>query len=180
MGCRLGHPQGTFDKIWVVEMHLFERLAQLISRWFNGFALIALSAMLFLVTVDIIGAKVFSLPVPGAMDLTSLLGVLVIGFSMTQTYMKGRHITVDFLMLLAPKRLRHVLRCLSMCLCTLFFFFVVWRLFRYAHDLQVYGEKSLTVKIPLFPFVYALGVAFVPILLAVLIQLYRSWKGPQE
>ena len=114
-----------WDKRWAVKMHLFERLTRHISRWFNGFALIALSAMLFLVTMDIIGAKVFSLPVPGAMDLTSLLGVLIIGFSMTQTYRKGRHITVDFLMIRTPKRLHRVLRCLSTCLCTIFFLFVV-------------------------------------------------------
>ena len=161
-------------------MHFLEKLTQHISRWFNGFALIALSAMLFLVTIDIIGAKVFSLPVPGAMDLTSLLGVLIIGFSMTQTYIKGRHITVDFLMIRTPRRLRRVLRCLTTCLCTLFFVIVVWRLFLYAHDLYVYGEKSLTVKIPLFPFAFALAVAFVPMLLAVPIQLYRKWKGSQE
>jgi TRAP-type C4-dicarboxylate transport system permease small subunit len=161
-------------------MHLLEKVTRHISRWFNGVALIALSAMLFLVTVDIIGAKVFSLPVPGAMDLTSLLGVLVIGFSMTQTYMKGRHITVDFVMILAPRRLRRISRILSACLCTLFFAFIVWRLFLYAHDLQTYGEKSLTVKIPLFPFAYALAVAFVPMLLAVPIQLYRIWKGSRE
>ncbi len=161
-------------------MNLLEKFIRRISRWFNGIALIALSAMLLLVTMDIVGAKVFSLPVPGAMDLTSLLGILVIGFSMTRTYLEGRHITVDFVMILAPKGVRRVSRTLSGCLCTLFFAFVVWRLFLYAHDLQVYGEKSLTVKIPLYPFAYALAVAFVPMLLAVPIQLYRALKGPQE
>ena len=49
--------------------------------------------------------------------------------------------------------------------------------FLYAHDLQVYGEKSLTVKIPLFPFAYALAVAFVPMLLAVPLKFYRVLKG---
>jgi len=161
-------------------MHLLEKINHYISRWFNGIALAALSAMLFLVAVDVIGAKVLSLPVSGAMDLTSLLGLLIIGFSMTQTYMKGRHITVDFLIIRASQRLQNVLRCLNAVLCMIFFLFVVWRLFLYAHDLQMYGEKSLTVKIPLFPFAYALGVAFVPMLLAVPIQLYRKWKGSRE
>ena len=133
--------------------------------------------MLALVTVDIIGAKVFSFPVPGAMDLTSLLGLLLIGFSMTQTYRIERHIKVDFVMIRTPESLRKFLRCLSIGLCTLFFLFVVWRLFLYAHDLQVYGEKSLTVKIPLFPFAYALAVAFVPMLLAVPLKFYRVLKG---
>jgi TRAP-type C4-dicarboxylate transport system permease small subunit len=161
-------------------MNLLERFADKVSRWFTGFALAALSAMLLLVTVDIIGAKVFSLPVPGAMDLTSLLGLLLIGFSMTQTYRIGRHIKVDFVMKRTPKALRKFLRCLSTGLCTIFFIFLVWRLFLYAHDLQVYGEKSLTVKIPLYPFAYALAVAFVPMLLAVPLQLYRTLKGRDE
>ena len=158
-------------------MSFLERFTERISRLFAGIALIALSAMLLLVTADIIGAKVFSLPVPGAMDVTSLLGLLLIGFAMPQTYMMGRHINVDFVMVRTPKPLRKVLRCLSTALCILFFVFVVWRLFLYAHDLQVYGEKSLTVKIPLFPFAYALAVAFVPMLLTVPLKFYRTLKG---
>jgi TRAP-type transport system small permease protein len=157
-----------------------ERFTEKISFWFAGFALTALSAMLLLVTLDIIGAKVFSLPVSGAMDLTSLLGLLLIGFSMPQTYLSGRHIKVDFVMIRTPRVPRKIFRCLSTALCTLFFIFVVWRLFLYAHDLQVYGEKSLTVKIPLFPFAYALAVAFLPMLLAVPIQFYRTLKGYNE
>ena len=105
------------------------------------------------------------------------MGLLLIGFSMTQTYRIERHIKVDFVMIRTPESLRKFLRCLSIGLCTLFFLFVVWRLFLYAHDLQVYGEKSLTVKIPLFPFAYALAVAFVPMLLAVPLKFYRALKG---
>ncbi|MBN1846978.1 MAG: TRAP transporter small permease subunit [Deltaproteobacteria bacterium] len=161
-------------------MDPLERFTEKISRWFTGFALMALNAMLILVTLDIIGAKVFSFPVPGAMDLTSLLGLLLIGFSMPQTYLMGRHIQVNFVMMRIPRAPRRIFRCLSMALCTLFFVFVVWRLFLYAHDLQVYGEQSLTVKIPLYPFGYALAVAFLPMLLAVPIRFYRTLKGYDE
>jgi TRAP-type transport system small permease protein len=161
-------------------MDKIEKFVERISRWFNGFALIALSVMLLLVTADIIGAKVFSRPVPGAMDLTSLLALLLIGFSMTETFIMGRHIKVDFVMMRAPHRLRRILRSLSLSLCFLFFLFIVWRLFLYAHDLQVYGERSLTIKIILYPFAYALAAAFLPMLFAVPIKLYRTWKGDGE
>jgi len=161
-------------------MQLLEKITRYISRWFNGIALAALSAMLFLVAVDVIGAKLVSRPVSGAMDLASLLGLLIIGFSMTETYLKGRHITVDFVIIRTNKRLRNVLRSLNTVLCMVFFVFVTWRLFLYAHDLYVYGEKSLTVRIPLYPFAYALGVAFVPMLLAFPVHLYLKWKGPGE
>lgn len=161
-------------------MDRLERFVRELSRWFSGFALIALMAMLVLVSADIVGAKVFSSPVQGAMDLTSLLAVLLIGFSTTETFLAGRHIKVDFVMLLLPPRLRRVLRCLSLILCLVFFALLVWRLFLYAHDLQSYGEQSLTVKIALYPFAYALALAFVPMLLAVPVQIYRTWKGPDR
>ena len=161
-------------------MDKFEKIIEQTSRWFNGFALIALTLMLLLVTADIVGAKVFSRPVPGAMDLTSLLALLLIGFSMTQTFIMGRHIKVDFVMMRVPHRFRRILRSLSLSLCFLFFVFIVWRLFLYAHDLQMYGERSLTIKVILYPFAYALAVAFLPMLLAVPIKLYRTWKGDGE
>ena len=161
-------------------MDKLDRFTKQVSAWFNGFAMVALIAMLIVVTADIVGAKAFSRPVPGAMDLTSLLAVLLIAFSMTQTFLSGRHIKVDFVMLLLPPRLRRVLRAVSLSMCWVLFLLVVWRLLLYAHDLQVYEEKSLTVKIPLFPFAYALAVAFMPMLLAVPAQLYRSWKGLDE
>jgi TRAP-type C4-dicarboxylate transport system permease small subunit len=173
-------PSASSETNKAVDMDKLERFMKKLSLWFNGFALIALTAMLIVITMDIIGAKVFSRPVPGAMDVTSLLAVLLIGFSMTQTFVMGRHIKVDFVTRRLPRGLSRVLRSISSALCLLFFLIVVWRLFLYAHDLQSYGEKTLTVKISLFPFAYALAVAFTPMLLAVLIQLYNNWKGSDK
>jgi TRAP-type C4-dicarboxylate transport system permease small subunit len=136
--------------------------------------------MLILVTVDIVGSKVLSKPVPGAMDITSLLGILVIGFAMTQSYRMGRHIKVDFVTALLPDAVTKIIRLISLCLCTIFFIFVVWRMFLYANDLWEYGEKSLTVKIPLYPFAFALAVAFLPLIVVVPIQITKIWKRSGE
>lgn len=151
-----------------------------ISAWFNVVAMVALSAMLAIVAADIIGSKFFSRPVSGAMDFSSLLSVIIIGFSMTQTYLLGRHIKVDFMMALFPEVLKKIFRSITASLCFVFFVLIVWRMFICAHNLQVYGEKSLTVKIPIYPFAYALAVAFIPMLLALPIQLYKIWKGTGE
>jgi hypothetical protein len=47
------------------------------------------------------------------------------------------------------------------------------RVFNYAHGLQVSGEASLTVKIPLAPFAYALAAAFALMVLVLFIELYH-------
>ena len=66
-------------------MNAFERFTRRLSQWFNWVALAGLTVMLGLVTVDIVGAKVFRLPVFGAMDFTSLLGLVVCSFAGAQT-----------------------------------------------------------------------------------------------
>ena len=162
------------------KMAAMQRYLNKIESWFSGVALVALTCMLVIVATDIVGSKLFSTPVPGAMDLVSLLGVLVIGFSMPQSYRKGRHIKIDFVTNLMPLGLRKVVRSFSLILCQVFFALIVWRMFLYAHDLWIHGEKSLTVKISVFPFVYALSVAFVPLLVIVPVQLLNLWKGSKK
>lgn len=155
----------------------FERFVRVWCQWFNWVALAALTAMLILVSLDIVGAKALGKPVPGAMDLSSLLGVLIIGFSTGQTYLYGRHIKVDFVTLRLPKQLRKAARCLSVILSIIFFSMAVWCVGSLARDMYFSGEKSLTVKIALYPFAFALTVAFLPVILTLILQFYNILKG---
>jgi TRAP-type C4-dicarboxylate transport system permease small subunit len=161
-------------------MDAFERFATRLSQWFNWIALAGLTVMLGLVTVDIVGAKVFRQPVPGTMDLTSLLGLVVIAFAVAQTQLMGRHITVNFLTLRLRKHMRIIVRSISTLFCILFFAVIIWRALSHARDMQVLGDASLTVKIPLAPFAYGLAIAFVPMLLILLIKFYYIVKGVDE
>lgn len=158
-------------------MERIEKITRLISSLFNWVALSALAAMLLIVTADIIGAKIFSRPLRGAMDLVSLVGLLLIAFSVTQTFLMGRHIKVDFVSILLPYIFRKIIRIASSIICLLFFTIATWRIFAYAYYFQTRGDSSLTVNIPLAPFAYALGVAFMPMLMALLVQTYNAWKG---
>lgn len=161
-------------------MNALEILTRQLSQWFNWIALAALTVMLGLVTVDIVGAKIFRQPVPGAMDLTSLLGLVVIAFAVAQTQLAGRHITVDFLTLRLPKSLQIIVRSISTLFCLFFFAVVIWRLFMHARDMQTLGDASLTVNIPLAPFAYGLAVAFVPMLFVLMIRFYHIIKGADK
>lgn len=158
----------------------FEKLTASVSAVFNWVALAALSLMLVVVAADILGAKLLGRPFPGAMDLISLLLLIIIGFSTAETYAKGRHIKVTFVSFLLPSRLRKGVRLLSTSLCMILFLIMIWRLLLYARDLQVYGESSMTVNFPLAPFAYALGIAFIPVGMVVLVQLYKLVKGQGE
>jgi TRAP-type C4-dicarboxylate transport system permease small subunit len=161
-------------------MNALERFTRRLSQWFNWIAVAGLTVMLVLVTVDIVGAKLFKQPVPGAMDLTALLGLVVIAFAVAQTQLMGRHITVNFLTVRLPKPVRLVVQSISTLLCILFFAAVIWRAFMYARDMQILGDASMTINIPLAPFAYGLALAFIPMLLILVIRFFHLIKGVDE
>ncbi|MFO7985640.1 MAG: TRAP transporter small permease [Desulfatiglandaceae bacterium] len=161
-------------------MNWLGQLGRRISTGFNWVALTALSIMLVIVSADIVGAKLLGKPFPGSMDIVSLLGLIIIGFSTAQTYLMGRHIRVTFVSVLLPPRIRKMVRCVSTFLCILLFITAVWRLLLYARDLQVYGETSMTVNVPLAPVAYALGIGFIPVVMVLCVELVKVWKGQDE
>lgn len=179
LGGSLDDPSSNNFIYWTV-MKSLEKLARLISTVFNWVALAALGTMLAIVSANIVGAKFLAKPFPGAMDLLSLLGLVIIGFSAAQTYLMGRHIKVDFVSTLLPSRIQKIIRYVSTSLCILLFLTAVWRLLLHARDLQINGETSMTVNIPLSPFAYALGIAFIPMVMLLCVQLYQAFKGQDK
>lgn len=161
-------------------MRGLETFTRRLSNCFFWVALVALASMLGLVTADIVGTKALRMPVSGAMDLSSLLALLAIAFSTAQTNRMGRHIKVDFVTMLLPKKVRKIIRFISTSLCVLFFATALWRLVLCAAGMQAHHEASLTVKIPLAPFAYAMALAFLPMLLVLLLELRAIAKGDDE
>jgi TRAP-type C4-dicarboxylate transport system permease small subunit len=158
-------------------MKRLEKIIDGLSSFFNGIALTALTVTLIIVAVNIVAGKLFSMPLPGAIDLVSLLSVIVIGFALPQSYRMDRHIKVEFMTWLMPPGIRKIVQLISQMICMLFFGFIVWRMFIYADYVWTYGEKSLTLKIPLYPFIYALAISMIPMLLIVPMQIINTWKN---
>jgi hypothetical protein len=49
-----------------------------------------------------------------------------------------------------------------------------------AYAFQISGEYSMTAYIPYYPFVYALALAFIPVCLVFLVELFKSLKQKAE
>ena len=155
---------------------VFESVLRKTSIWFNWVALGALTIMLGLITADIVGAKFFRHPVPGAMDMVSLLGAILTAFSATETQIQGRHIDVDFLVVRLSGSLQKALACVKDFICSALFALVIWRCFRYGYTFTITGEVSPTQRIPLAPFAYAIALACVPMFLVFMVTFYRSLR----
>ena len=152
----------------------FEKFNRTISLWIEWIGFGALFLMVVLTCVDVVGAKVFREPVFGSLDVMMLAQLIAISFGVSMALIMGRHVRVEFFIILLPKRLRSVISCFVNFLGLVLFILIVWRLFAFGHHLQIGGEESATARIPLYPFAYAAAAGFIPVCLVYTQQLITS------
>lgn len=140
-------------------------------RWLNcQFARLlesigGLSLLLIMVvtTVDVIGAKVFRVPVPGALDIVMLAQSVAISFGCAATLIAGKHVSVEIFYRFMPPILKKLSLFVVETLSLLLFVLIVWKLTIYGYELQIHHEGSPTIRIPLYPFAYGIVLASVSV-----------------
>ena len=146
----------------------FESFNHKVSMGIEWVGIVAFILMMLITTADVIGAKIFLRPVPGSIDIMKLAQLVCMTFSASAALILGRHVQVEFFVLLLPKRIRDPVNCMVFLLGFLLFAVIVWRLLVYGYNLQVSTEVSSTVRIPLYPFGYGAAFACIPVCLVYL------------
>ena len=152
----------------------FRKFNETLSGWAQSIAFGAVLFMVALTCIDVLGAKLFRLPVPGSLDLMMLAQLVAISFAGAMTLIRDRHVSVEFFVMLLPRRVRAAVDCVVHLLCLFLFVIVVWRLFDHGYHLQTGGEQTPTIQIPVAPFSYAAALAMVPMCLVFAQRLLHS------
>jgi TRAP-type C4-dicarboxylate transport system permease small subunit len=139
-----------------------------------GFA--GLLVMMCVTCIDVVGAKVFLRPVHGALDTVELAQLVAISFAAAATLIHNRHVQVEFLFILLPKRAKAVVDFTVQSIGLLLFIIIVWRLSNHGYYLQSGGEVSPTARIPLHPFAYGASLACIPVCIVFVLELVQSFS----
>lgn len=150
-----------------------EKITTVLSKWLYWIAGAGLITMLVLVVSDIIGIKIFSHPIPGGIEITAFLGVVVIGFAIAFVQVLHGHIQVDFFIMKLSPRPKAVLGAIMAFLGMIFFIILAWRTFEYAGIILKTGEVSMTQKIPFYPFIYALSFCYLVVFLVIVMEFIK-------
>ncbi|MDW8003019.1 MAG: TRAP transporter small permease [Deltaproteobacteria bacterium] len=153
-----------------------ERLAERISRYLLYIGMGALLFMLLVNFVDVIGAKLFKRPLPGATEYTSLFQVAAISTAIAYTLIERRHIRIDFLVNKLRKRARKVVSVSVTVLEIILFVIIVWRGFLYGHSLMKAGEVGATSELPFYPFAFILAISGIPVILILTNRIFEELK----
>jgi TRAP-type C4-dicarboxylate transport system permease small subunit len=146
----------------------FDRFNQRISFFVEWIGLAGLLLMMFITCIDVIGAKMFKTPVPGALDIVMISQLLAVAFAVAASLLLGRHVEVEFFVPLLPKTLQSIIDAFVYLCCLLLFAVISWRLFVYGYSMQTGNEVSPTIRIPLYGFAYGAGVSCIPVCLVYL------------
>jgi len=155
----------------------FEKFTKGLSKYFEWLGVIGLLAMFAANLVDVIGAKVFKWPLPGAIEILSFTLVVAIAPAIAYGLFLGTHLRIDFIVDKFPKALRFVLSPFVSIMCTILFILIFWKGFEYAYSLQKAGEIGGSSHIPFFPFAYVLSFSCIPVILFFALETIKSLKA---
>lgn len=153
------------------------RLSELMHRA----ACIVLFLMMLLTIADVFLRKVFAKSILGTVEITEFMMVVIVFFGLAYTEALDGHIKVDVVMSRLGDRTQHIVSIVTQFASFILFCLVTWFTFSYSITKKAAGEVSQDLWIPVYPFVYIVGVGcgilslvlFIKFLVS-LVQMLRS------
>jgi TRAP-type C4-dicarboxylate transport system permease small subunit len=129
------------------------------SGWMEIAAGIALIGVMLLIGADIIG-RVFGHPVPGAYELVSLAGGLIVGLALPATSRAKGQVSTDILLGKLSDRPRLILNVVTRLIGMALFLPAGYGMIMMGIRLKASGEVTAVLALPFYYVAYAVGGAF--------------------
>lgn len=132
-----------------------KKLLETLCGLLAGIALFAIMALTFL---DVGGRKLLNNSIPGSLEMTELLMVIVIFGALPLVSERGEHVVFDSLDPYLPEAIKKVQRALVHLLCGSALVALGWLMWQTGTDFLQSGETTAQLKILKAPFIYGMGV----------------------
>lgn len=151
----------------------FERFVRSLSRVCDRVAQVAVVAMMLIVVGNIL-LRTFWRPIYGTYDVVTILGSIVVAFALGYCAVQRGHIVVELIVSLLPQRVQATIDSLTGFLSVGIFAIVAWQSWIYGTDMWNRGEVTMSVHIPVFPFIYGVSFGCAVLFMVVLVDLIKS------
>jgi TRAP-type transport system small permease protein len=136
---------------------LIAKLKHTLEALCGVLAATALFAIMALTLVDVSGRKVISTSVPGSLELTELLMVVVIFAGLPLVSLRGEHVVFDSLDPLIEKTIRRAQGLVVDLIVAALLLGMAWLMWAKAGQMGEYGDTTAQLKIAQSPFVYLMS-----------------------
>jgi TRAP-type C4-dicarboxylate transport system permease small subunit len=132
-----------------------KKLLEFLCGLLAGLALFAIMALTFF---DVLGRKFLSSSIPGSLELTELLMVIVIFAALPLVSDRGEHVAFDSLDHYLPAWALRAQSALVNAVCAVVLIGLGWLMWQTGTQFLQSGETSAQLKILKAPFIYGMGV----------------------
>jgi TRAP-type C4-dicarboxylate transport system permease small subunit len=132
-----------------------KKLLEVFCGLLSGLALFGIMALTFF---DVIGRKVVSNSIPGSLEITELLMVVVIFGALPLVSARGEHVEFDSLDPYLPAWLRKLQNVLVHLVCAVTLIGLGWLMWKTGGQFLETGETTAQLSILKAPFIYGMGV----------------------
>jgi TRAP-type C4-dicarboxylate transport system permease small subunit len=150
------------------------RVMQRICTATAWIAIAVMSVVVLVVVANVIGRYIFRQPIVGTVELVQILAVVLVFFVLGYTELKGGHVSVDLLVSRFPRRVRAILLGIMTLFSAVLAGFIFWQgLFMGLKDLFPAPVTTVTLSIPVAPFLFCLSFGSLLFALVLLLHAFR-------
>ena len=150
-----------------------------LSAWMEIVAGIALIGVMLLIGADIVG-RIFGYPVPGAYEIVSLAGGLIIGLALPATSRAKGHVSTDLLIGKLSGKTQLILTVMTRFIGIVVFLLAGYGMIMMGIRLRASGEVTAVLSLPFYYVVYAIGGAFLMQTLILLSEIFETANPESE
>jgi TRAP-type C4-dicarboxylate transport system permease small subunit len=137
-----------------------EIIVRRLSGWLEILAGIALIVVMLLSGADVVG-RACGKPIPGAYEIISFAGGIVLGFAIPASVVGKVHVILDLLVGKLSPSPKFVLHFISRLMGAGFLCATGYALVKMAGRFKTTGDLTAVLQLPFYPVAYAMGGAFV-------------------
>jgi TRAP-type C4-dicarboxylate transport system permease small subunit len=150
-----------------------------LSMWMEVVAGIALIGVMLLIGCDIVG-RLFGRPVPGAYEIVSLAGGLIIGLALPATSRVNGHVSTDILLVKLSETPKRILAVMTRLIGIIIFLCAGYGMIFMGVRLKYTGEVTAVLSFPFYYAAYAISGAFFMQVLVLLSQIFEMINPKSE
>ena len=138
------------------------------AKLLNGIAAVFLVGMMILTGVDVCLRYIFNSPIPGSFEMTEFILPTIISFGFAYCALEKGHVQVELVTSKLPKRLQALMNGVACLIFFGLFLLITWQSWIRAKGMMDAGQRSITLGVPVSPFVLALAFGSAVLCLVVL------------
>jgi len=158
-------------------MNGVEKFLHPLVKMFDRITWGVLFFLMVMTMADVLVRKLLNSSILGAVEITELLMTVTIFCSLAQCQVNNGHIQVDLIYKKLTPRLQKICDVLTQFGCSVLFFFVSLGTFHHAVNMKEWGEMTMDLELPIFPFVF---IAALGCLLLSLVLFFRFVEALNE